>query len=72
MKQHIRVQRQTGHVDHRLADDIDVHQGFDFYVAVGLQDARRHFGGHFCGGVAYVYLAYSDVVFTAVQAGGFG
>ena len=72
MEQHIRVQRQTGHVDDGLADDVDVHQGFDFYIAIGLQDACGHAGGHFCGCIANVYLTYGDVVFTAVQAGGFG
>ena len=38
MEQHIRIQRQAGHVDDGLTDDVDVHQGFNFDIAVGLQD----------------------------------
>ena len=72
VEQHVRVQRQTGHVDDRLADDVDIHQGFDLDVAIGLQDACGHAGGHFCGGVADVDLTDRYVVFTAIQAGSFG
>ena len=62
----------TGHVDHSAGDALNVHHWFDRYFAVWLHDALFHVGGHVGVGVADVDLAAGDVVFSAVESGGFG
>ena len=42
----IRLKRKVGHVEHRLADNRHVHQGFNGNLAIGLGYAFGHFHGH--------------------------
>ena len=67
MEHHVRFQRQIGHVQHRLADDVHIHQGFNRHLTIGLHNAGRHALGHLGCGIANVDLPDSDVVFATVE-----
>ena len=72
MEQHVGLERQVGHVAHRLADDAHVDQRLGRDLAVGLRHALGHARGHLGGGVADVDLAHRDVVLAAVERRGLG
>src|SRR4026209_1702753 len=66
-EQHVGVERQARHVDHRVGHRLHVHGGLRRSRTVGLGHATGHALGHGGGRVADIYLATRDIVLAAVE-----